>query len=163
MTENPTPSQTSSLDSPESRQALFDAIVEHKGIKPACRALGIPASKVFLKARVDPKFQDQLRAAQATNLERLVDECIEIADNATKDTWAVARLQIETRMRIAGKLIPAIYGDKPATQVNVQTNIGVVCDEATRQRLSDLRAKLVALTPGILGYSAIPDSLSEAP
>jgi hypothetical protein len=34
----------------------------------------------------------------------LYDECVQIADNAKREDWAIARLRIETRMRAAGAL-----------------------------------------------------------
>ena len=71
-------------------------------------------------------FSDQYARAKRLQIEVLVDEIIEIADDSSQDNIinqqgqitcnnaaiSRARLQIDTRKWIASKLAPKIYGDK---------------------------------------------------
>lgn len=62
----------------------------------------------------DPDFAAQFRAARARGVHALAEECLEIADEPTADAVAVAnkRVKIDTRLRLAGKWLPSVYGDK---------------------------------------------------
>lgn len=131
------------LDDPLERDKLWTAIVEHGSVNKAAKALGLVKPAIYLKARKDEAFAAELLAAEATNLRQLVDECIEIADSTDKDAWGIARLRIETRMRLAGKLIPHIYGDQPSTKVDIHNVVGIVCDEKQRAKLIEQRSRLM--------------------
>jgi hypothetical protein len=67
-----------------------------------------------------------------------------------QDVIQRSRLRIETRMRVAGKLIPKVYGEQPTSaNVNVGVQVGIVCDEETRKRLIAVRQSLaVRPSPG---------------
>lgn len=76
-----------------------------------------------------PEFVQSYVRARERQADLIFDECLEIADDASKDVKIVggedyerevcntefvqrAKLRIETRMRMAGKLSPKKYGDK---------------------------------------------------
>lgn len=82
-------------------------------------------------------FLDRYLRARDVQAEAIFDECLDIADNATDDIMflvsddgndakagikhsaiARAKLQIDTRMRMAGKLKPKKYGDKVDTTIS---------------------------------------------
>ena len=80
------------------------------------------------KHATESHIQAYLRARKA-QADAIFDECLDIADNATDDVELIttergdklaikhsaiqrAKLQIDTRMRMAGKLKPKKYGDK---------------------------------------------------
>lgn len=62
----------------------------------------------------DAEFSGRFRAARARGVHALAEECLKIADEAAKDAVEVAnkRVRIDTRLRLAGKWLPKIYGDK---------------------------------------------------
>jgi hypothetical protein len=134
------------------RDAFFAAIVEQGSVNKAAKALSLNRSTIYLLAQRDETFGDELLAAEATNLRKLVDDTQTIANEAAnkvescddpKRAGAIvqaARLRIDTLLRLAGKLIPAIYGDKPAeTHVNVGVQVNTVSDEKQRARLITMR------------------------
>jgi len=64
----------------------------------------------------DEAFAGRFRGARARGVHALAEDCLEIADEPTKDAVEVAnkRVRIDTRLRLAGKWLPSIYGDKVA-------------------------------------------------
>lgn len=62
----------------------------------------------------DAEFAAQFRAARARGVHALAEECLAIADEPAADAVVVAnkRVRIDTRLRLAGKWLPSIYGDK---------------------------------------------------
>lgn len=62
----------------------------------------------------DAEFAAQFRAARARGVHALAEECLAIADEKSSDAVQVAdkRVRIDTRLRLAGKWLPAIYGDR---------------------------------------------------
>lgn len=76
-----------------------------------------------------PQFRTQYAQAKALQVETLIDEIIDIADDASQDIdisekgkeicnsefIARSRLRIDTRKWLASKLAPKIYGQTPVT------------------------------------------------
>lgn len=64
----------------------------------------------------DEEFALRFRSAREKGIHALAEECIEIADEAPIDAVHVAnkRVRIDTRLRLAGKWLPAAYGEKVA-------------------------------------------------
>lgn len=62
----------------------------------------------------DADFAARFRDARARGVHYLAEECLEIADEDVSDAVDVAnkRVRIDTRLRLAGKWLPAAYGDK---------------------------------------------------
>lgn len=60
-----------------------------------------------------PEFAARFHDARARGVHALAEECLEIADEVVRDPVAVAnkRVRIDTRLRLAGKWLPRIYGD----------------------------------------------------
>jgi hypothetical protein len=174
--ENKRRSTMQRLDDPTERELLWEAIVEEGSVNKAASKLDLHRPSIYLKAQKDEQFAAELLAAEATNLRQLVDECIHIADDSSQDLAGHdkggnpipntefiqrARLRIETRIRLAGKLIPHIYGDK-AAQVNVQSHTtvqAVIVPENQRQSLIELRERLLspATIPATILDSAGPE------
>lgn len=146
------------LATEEQREEFCNAVVEHGSVRAACSALGLHHPSVFYLARKDADFGGLLTSAWAACLEADYAECKELTDQCPPDKAAVmkCRMQVDTRMRMIGKLLPAIYGERPNAQVNVQNNIGLVCTEETRLRLIDLREKLLAA-----GHASEPLALPQ--
>ena len=62
----------------------------------------------------DEDFAARFHAARARGVHALAEECLTIADEEASDAVDVAhkRVRIDTRLRLAGKWLPSIYGDK---------------------------------------------------
>jgi hypothetical protein len=99
-----------------------------KGISRLCKDNSSWPTKetIFSWLKTYGDFSDQYARAKRLQIEVLVDEIIEIADDSSQDniinqqgqiicnnaTINRARLRIDTRKWIASKLAPKIYGDK---------------------------------------------------
>ncbi|MDP1873650.1 hypothetical protein [Phenylobacterium sp.] len=62
----------------------------------------------------DPEFSSQFHDARKRGIHALAEQCLDIADEPSKDAVAATdkRIRIDTRLRLAGKWLPSIYGDK---------------------------------------------------
>ena len=107
-----------------------------------------------------PQFRTQYAQAKALQVETLIDEIIDIADDASQDInitekgkeicnsefIARSRLRIDTRKWLASKLAPKIYGQNPVTleisPPSVKTSLKGVTDpnEAARVYAQIMRA-----------------------
>ena len=73
----------------------------------------------------------------------LAEECILIADDTEQDPQS-RRVRIDTRLRLAGKWLPAIYGDRQQLDVSAKVEVGHPVDirslppEAREQLLAQL-------------------------
>jgi hypothetical protein len=107
----------------------------------------------------EPSFSERYTRARESQAHVLFDQCLAIADDTSKDliiteggdvtanpsAVARAKLQIETRFRMAGKLSPKVYGERSeavTSQVNVQVNALTV---DARQLAPDQREALRAM------------------
>src|SRR3990167_2608340 len=108
---------------------ICDAIAANsKGVKKLCAENPHWPNKdtIFTWIKNNSEFSDQYARAKAQQIEALVDEIIDIADNSTQDEIindqgvrvcnsefiARSRLRIDTRKWLAAKLCPRLYGDK---------------------------------------------------
>lgn len=104
-----------------STKGLESIIKEQQELDPAfpCRRT------VYLWMRDDEKLRKQYELAKRCQIENLIDEIIEIADDTThdfvmnehgnevlnKEHVQRSRVRIDTRKWLAGKLKPTLYGD----------------------------------------------------
>jgi hypothetical protein len=117
-------------------QELADRIcaelADGKSLRTVCKAEGMPSTQtVFRWLRTHEGFCDQYARAKDEAADALVDEMLDIADEATNDWMEVhdkdnpgyrlngehinrSRLRVDTRKWIAAKLKPKRYGDKVA-------------------------------------------------
>ena len=82
---------------------------------------------------------------------------------ASGTDWAEMRIAENAWFRFATAAYRAafrfrVHGGKPQTQVNIANQVGVVCDEATRQRLIALREKLMLAERGAKQLEEAPTS-----
>jgi hypothetical protein len=94
---------------------LLTALEGGKALLAICKDPRMPSrSRVYQMIEADPEFAGQFRAARAQGVHALAEQCLEIADEKAKDAVEVAdkRVRIDTRLRLAGKWLPKIYGDK---------------------------------------------------
>lgn len=115
---------------PEFSQDLFDKlcerIAEGQSLRKACKSSDMPGtSSVFRWLADDEKLREQYARARDAQADNLFEDCLDIADDASPEEVAKARLRIDTRKWMAGKLRPKRYGDKLELdgQVGVTINL----------------------------------------
>lgn len=146
MTEKPKPKRRgipSTHFTPEKGNAICDRISLGESLRSICRDKDQPAKIVVLRWLRDiPTFRTQYEIARDDQADTYFDEIIDIADDAKND-WierkhfagddespqvngeaiARARLRIDTRKWMAGKLRPKKYGEK--LEVDQKTTLDV--------------------------------------
>lgn len=94
---------------------LLDRTEKGEPLTRICADKRMPGRRtVYEWLECDEAFAAQFRAARARGVHALAEECLEIADAPCKEPVEVAdkRVRIDTRLRLAGKWLPSIYGDK---------------------------------------------------
>lgn len=121
---------------PEFSQELFDQICEELSdgvsLRDICSRPDMPnKGSVFRWLADDKKLSDQYARAREVQADAIFDDCLSIADQYERDERTSdgamdhinrARLRIDTRKWMAGKLRPKKYGDKMEIE---QTNFNV--------------------------------------
>lgn len=112
-------------DKPED---FFDEMLERMagglGIYKQAQQIGVPYSALMSWIRMDEDRNERFVKCEVMYAQKLVEESMEIADAATNEDGFVAKLKIDTRLRIAGKL-DARFGNGPSVAVT-GTNVQVV-------------------------------------
>lgn len=117
--------------------AICERLAEGHTLREVCRAEGMPPeSTVRLWAINDVEgFAAQYARAREIGYHSMVDETIEIADNAQNDWmerngeedegWQFngehlqrSRLRVDTRKWLVSKALPKIYGDKITSEIS---------------------------------------------
>lgn len=104
-------------------EELIDRTAKGEPLTVICKDARMPArSSVYEWIEIDQEFAGRFRAARARGVHALVEECLEIADEPTKDPVQVAnkRVRIDTRLRLAGKWLPKEYGERIDITQNVE-------------------------------------------
>lgn len=94
---------------------LIDRTEKGEPLSRICAESRMPSRRaVYDWLETDKDFASRFHAARARGVHYLAEECLAIADRKAKDAVEVAdkRLQIDTRLRLAGKWLPKIYGDR---------------------------------------------------
>lgn len=82
------------------------------------------------------EFSDKYWRAKLIQADILVEEILDIADECNADSYAQAKLRIETRKWIASKLLPKKYGDKCNLEADKEES------ERTLDEIKAIRARL---------------------
>lgn len=95
------------------RLEVLEHITEGKSLRAIGKIKGMPSKATIMRwLNEDEEFQDQYARAKEEQADVLFEDVLEIADMATPEEVAVARLRIDARKWMAGKLRPKKYGDK---------------------------------------------------
>jgi len=107
---------------PEIEAEIFKRISNGESLREICNDGWLP-SRDTVRVRLinDAEFAGQYARAREAQADHEFDEIKAIADMATSENVAVARLQIDARKWRAGKLRPKVYGDK----VDLTGNVGL--------------------------------------
>ena len=128
----------------ETGDEILVRLANGESIPQICRDEHMPSpAAVFRYLETSPSFRERYLRARESMAHVLFDSCLAIADDAASDVIettdskgnpvmtsnpsavARARLMVETRFRMAGRLAPKVYSeraDMTAAQVNVQVN-----------------------------------------
>lgn len=104
-------------------------LAQGESLRSICRSLGIAESTVRGWEVDSEEFAAQSRRAREIGCHSIADETIEIADDGSNDWmrsnkaddegWRAngenvqrSRLRIDTRLRLLGKWLPKVYGDR---------------------------------------------------
>ncbi len=125
-------------------EALLARIAAGETISKIAKDFGVsrPMMSIFLSKNAG---RDAVVAAQKSAAGALVDQALEIADSATHDDDRAARLKIDVRKWLAGRLDPETFGEKTGPLVEV--NLGALHLEALK------KVEAAAKGPGL---AAIP-------
>lgn len=121
----------------EFSQELFDEICdrisEGESLRSICKDDGMPSQVAVFKwlgKEGNDALVKQYARARDVQADTIFDECLDIADQYDPDKEALnpdhinrAKLRIETRKWMAGKLRPKVYGDKLDVEHNGSLNI----------------------------------------
>lgn len=98
---------------PEVADKVLERLACGESLVAICRDEGMPGlSTVYRWLDEDEAFRDRYARARETQADTLFNEVLTIADEARADDVAAARLRIDARKWMAGKLRPKVYGDK---------------------------------------------------
>lgn len=145
------------LYSQELADEICAQLAEGKSLRSVCKAESMPSTTtVFGWMRRHPEFLNQYARAKDESADALVDEMLDIADEATNDWMEVhdpenpgyrfngehvnrSRLRVDTRKWVASKLKPKKYGEK--LDIAHSGTIETTSREALLERLTGLYAK----------------------
>jgi hypothetical protein len=92
------------------------------------------AKKLVTKyLRSNPEFAAAYHQMKALGAHHLVEECLDISDDPTVGTMQM-QSQIKTRLWIAGKLNPAVYGNNSENNVNINVGFGDALEQLEKRR-----------------------------
>lgn len=113
-----------SMFSPDVANTICMEIMAGKGLREVCAMEGMPGtSTVYSWLREHPEFQDAYARAREIQADVLADEVVEIAD--TEPDPNRARVMIDARKWLAGKLRPKKYGDRVGIDHTVENKTGM--------------------------------------
>lgn len=106
--------------SDELAEKLFERLRNGETLKAICREKGMPrAALVRQWAMEDAEFGDKYQRARELGCHAMADEIIDLADNKTTESGAVARdrLKIESRRWLLARILPSVFGDRVEAQI----------------------------------------------
>lgn len=103
-------------------QKLFDQICDRisdgESLRSICRNKDMPSTTSVMNwLNKDAALVEQYARAKNAQADTIFDECLHIADMASADEIQQARLRIDTRKWMAGKLRPKKYGERNVVEM----------------------------------------------
>ena len=127
-------------------ETLLDRLSHGEALTSICREADMPStSAVYRRCDDDADFLGQFRARKAIGVRSIVDDCLDIADEAVEDAVQVAnkRVRIDTRLRLAGKWLSSEFGEKVEHNVIARTVSEVIPADATPEQAADAYRRLI--------------------
>jgi hypothetical protein len=144
----------------EDAETICCALAEGHSLRSICQAIGIGYATAVRWQQDNQEFAERSARAREIGLHVMAEECLEIADTpqtgfirTTKPDGSIEerqedmlqhrRLRIDTRMRLLGKWLPKVYGEKLAVGgADDLPPIKTMDDDALAARISALQAKV---------------------
>ena len=112
-----------------------------------CRDLHMPdRTTIFDWAKADPEITQRIAHARELGFDRIAEDCLQIADDATSDYKATptgkvldaehvqrSKLRIETRLKLLAKWDPKRYGDRQVIEHAGAVDIVGILSEARKR------------------------------
>lgn len=130
-----------SLYTPELAESICAQLATGKSAKRIAEEMGFSRSCITNWGNEHPEFAERSKRAREAGCHALADECLDIADDGRND-WMEqhqlgddendkpsgyklngehvqrSRLRIDTRLRLLGKWLPQVYGDKVTQEIS---------------------------------------------
>lgn len=95
----------------ETADLICEQVADGRSLRSICADAGMPdKATVFRWLAAHEAFRDQYARARESQADSLFDDILEIADTA--EDAQIARLRVDARKWMAGKLRPKVYGEK---------------------------------------------------
>ena len=110
------------------QETILSGLKAGKSLAAICRDESIDKSSVYDELGRNPEFTDLYMQARKVQADALFDEVLEIADEcrAGADDVQKARLQIDARKWMCGKLAPKKYHDRAALELSGENGGAIV-------------------------------------
>lgn len=127
--------------------------------RDADRIAGMPSRAEMQKWEAEEPHRSNSTQARVTGCHKMAEECVEIADDGTND-WMMrengpqlnsehvqrSKLRIETRLRLLGKWLPKVFGDRTAHELTGANGTSLIPpDPFAGLSVDELRAAIAAL------------------
>jgi hypothetical protein len=118
----------------QQRTTVLQALERGASLRTAAREADI-ASESTIRDLVaaDEDFAAQYTRARDQGLDALADECLQISDSATRETFQESRLRFDARRWYLSKLAPKRYGDRLELNAKVTTSAESLSTEELMQ------------------------------
>ncbi len=122
---------------------IMNCLINGESLRAICTSKYMPdKATIFRWLGSNSEFCDQYKLAREIQADMLADDLLNIADTVycTGDALTKAKLQIQTRMWIASKLKPRVYGNKPEPQATTQQppDLNIIIGEQRKRDLAKL-------------------------
>ena len=122
---------------------IIDRLINGESLRKICSSDNMPdKATVFRWLASNEQLRDQYKLAREIQADMLADDLLNIADTVYRTGGALtkAKLQIQTRMWIASKLKPRVYGNKPEPQPTPQQPpaLNIIIGEQRKRDLAKL-------------------------
>lgn len=101
------------------RDDICKEMEKGKSLRKVCEMKSMPSISTVMKwVSQDEVFSEQYTRAREARADAIFEDCLDIADDAKADDVAKARLMVDTRKWMLGKMAPKKYGDKVSHEVS---------------------------------------------
>jgi hypothetical protein len=151
----------------EDADTICYALAEGHSLLSICEAMGIPYGTAYQWEKDNPEHAKNSARARELGCHHLADECLQIADDSAQDFVTLfgfekedpaapkaynaehvqrSKLRIDTRMRLIGKWLPKVYGDRTTLAGDPEAPLGAMTDDQLAAKVAALQAKLAGKT-----------------
>lgn len=136
---------------PRSWSELLQRVAEGETLPEVCKSKGLAYSLIAKHIAETPLLKAEYDAALQIWGDALAQETVKIADDATPETIGPAKLQVDTRLKVAGKLDRERYGERERPAVAVNISLGDVARE-----IRELETRLGIGLPSVTVVEQLP-------